>query len=183
MCTYPINPMGIYFLCCVHDNKRIGTHDVVRNTFATIVWDVSFHVRWKQLHELLSNMFNSSCWRIDITLTKDDICILINIVVVIVDSTQVNLFLQSCATQWLVGFDAAQAKERNYLDWQHVNQFLPLVVDAFGYLHKQAYVFLHNCANVIWSLKRLKGLPHFVLVISLRQESSITLQKLQASPS
>jgi len=183
MCTYPINPMGIYFLCCVHDNKRIGTHDVVRNTFATIVWDVGFHVRWKQLHELLSNMFNSSCWRIDITLTKDDICILINIVVVIVDSTQVNLFLQSCATQWLVGFDAAQAKERNYLDWQHVNQFLPLVVDAFGYLHKQAYVFLHNCANVIWSLKRLKGLPHFVLVISLRQESSITLQKLQASPS
>ncbi len=62
MCTYPINPMGIHLLCCVHGNKHIKTHDVVHNTFANIVWDVGFHVGWKQLHVLFSNTFNSSYW-------------------------------------------------------------------------------------------------------------------------
>jgi hypothetical protein len=51
----------------------------------------------------------------------------------------VNLFFQFCATQGYVGFDVARAKEQSYFDWQHVDQFLPLVVNAFGYLHKQAY--------------------------------------------
>jgi hypothetical protein len=43
-CTHPIDPMGIHLLHCDHDNEHIGTHDGVRNTFATIVWDVGFHV-------------------------------------------------------------------------------------------------------------------------------------------
>jgi len=40
-------------------------------------------------------------------------------------------------------------------------------------------VFLHDCANAIWSLKGTKA-PHLsTLVICLRQKISITLQKLE----
>jgi hypothetical protein len=41
--------------------------------------------------------------------------------------------------------------------------------------------FLHNYANVIWSLQGPKGVPLFVLVTFLWQKNLITLQKLQAS--
>jgi hypothetical protein len=56
-----------------------------------------------------------------------------------------------------------------------------LEVEVIGCLHKQAYVFLHNRANAIWSLKRLKGPPIFVLVTFLCQIFYITLQIMQAS--
>jgi hypothetical protein len=54
-------------------------------------------------------------------------------------------------------------------------------MEGFGCLHKQVDVFLHNCANAIWSLKRLKCPPLFVLVTFLWQNFLITLQRLQAS--
>jgi hypothetical protein len=47
MCTYPINLMGIHFLRCAHGNEHIGTHDVIHNTFVTIVWNACFHVGWE----------------------------------------------------------------------------------------------------------------------------------------
>jgi len=84
VCTHPISPMGIHFLCCAH-----GAHDVIHDTFAAIVWDASFHVEQEQLHVLLSTTFNSFCRRIDIVLTKESIRTLVNIV--IIDLTQVNL--------------------------------------------------------------------------------------------
>jgi hypothetical protein len=52
--------MGIHFLRCFHGNERIGTHDAVHDTFATIVQDVGFHMGREQLHVFPSNMFNSS---------------------------------------------------------------------------------------------------------------------------
>jgi len=33
VCTHPIDLMGIHLLSCVHGNKRIGTHDVIYDTF------------------------------------------------------------------------------------------------------------------------------------------------------
>ncbi len=57
----------------------------------------------------------------------------------------------------------------------------PLAVEVFVSLHKQMDVFLHNCANAIWSLKGLEGPLLFVLVTFLWQKISITLQRLQAS--
>jgi hypothetical protein len=42
VCTHPIDPMGIHFLHCVRDNKCIGTHVAVCDTFVTIVCDVDF---------------------------------------------------------------------------------------------------------------------------------------------
>jgi hypothetical protein len=73
------------------------THDAICNTFAAITWDVGFHMGQKQLHALLSNMFNSSYQQVDIMLTKDGICTLIDIV--ITNPTQVDLLPRSCATQ------------------------------------------------------------------------------------
>jgi hypothetical protein len=55
-----------------------------------IVWDVGLHMWWKQLHVFPSNTFNSSHQQVNIVLTKDYICILVNIVTI--DPTQVDLF-------------------------------------------------------------------------------------------
>jgi len=112
-------------------------------------------------------------------LTKDGIRTLAN--VVIVDPTQADLLPQSCAIQGFVTFNAAQAKERNYRNRHPCDQFLPLTIEVFGYLHKQIDVFLHNCANAIWSLKGIEG-PHFsTFIIFLCQKISITLQRMQVS--
>ncbi len=130
VCTHPIDPMGIHFLHSTHVNKHIRTHDLIRDTFVAIVQDVGFHVRWKQLHALPSTTFNSSCQRINIVFTKDDIRTLFD--VVNVDPTQADLFPRSCTTQWFVVLNVAQAKERSYCDWHSVDPFLPLAIEVFG---------------------------------------------------
>ncbi len=127
ICTHPIDPMGIHFLHCAHGNKHTWTHDA-------IAWDAGFHMGWDQLHAFLSNTFNLFYWQVDIVLTKNDICILID--VVSANPTWVNLLPQSCATQGFVAFDATQAKKQSYRNWHLANQFLPLAVEAFGCLHK-----------------------------------------------
>ncbi len=72
-----------------------------------------------------------------------------------------------------------QAKEKNYRNRHPTDQFLLLTIEVFGCLHKQVDVFLHNCVNTMWNLKRLEG-PHiFILVIFIHQKISITLQRTQ----
>jgi hypothetical protein len=97
VCTQPIDLMGIHFLRCVHGIKRTRTHDVIRDTFATIVWDADFHMGRKQLYALPSTTFNSFCWWINIVVTKDGIRTLVD--VLIVDPTWVDLFFRSCVIQ------------------------------------------------------------------------------------
>jgi hypothetical protein len=108
MCKHPINSMGIHLLCCAHGNKHTIIHDAICNTFTTIVWDVDLHVGWKQVHVFPSNTFNSSRWQVDIVLTKDGICTLVD--VVIANPTQADLLLWFCATQGFVASNATQAK-------------------------------------------------------------------------
>jgi hypothetical protein len=151
VCTHPINPMGIHFLRCVHGNKCTGIHNAIRDNFAVITQDANFHVGREQLHALPSTTFNSSCQWVDIVFNKDGICTLVD--VVIANPTWTNLFPQSCAIQGFVAFDATQAKERSYCNWHPIDQFLPLAIDVFGCLHKDVDIFLHDCANAIWSLK------------------------------
>jgi hypothetical protein len=81
----------------------------------------------------------------------------------------------------LAASNTAQAKEKNYCNQHPTDQFLPLAIEVFGCLHKHANVFLHDCANAIWSLKGLKGLHIFTLVIFHCQIVSITLQRMQVS--
>jgi hypothetical protein len=74
------------------------------------------------------------CQRINIVFTKYDIHTLVN--VVNVDSTRINLLPWSCAIQGFVAFDMTQTKESNYRDQHPIDQFLPLVIEVFGCLHK-----------------------------------------------
>jgi hypothetical protein len=84
-------------------------------------------------------------------LTKNGICTLID--VVIVNPTRADLLPRSCTIQGFVASDVTQAKERSYCNQHPTNQFIPLVIEIFGCLHKHVNVFLHDCANAIWSLK------------------------------
>jgi hypothetical protein len=177
VCTHPIDLMGIYLWCCVHGIEHIKTYDAICDTFATIMWNVCFHMQWKQLHVLPSTTFNSFCWQVDIVLTKDDIHTLAD--VVIVNPTWIDLLPQSCITQGFANSDVAQAKEMSYRNQHPINQFLSLAIEIFGCLHKHADVFWHNCANVIWSLRGLEGFHLSTLVTFLCQKDSITLQRMQ----
>jgi len=70
---------------------------------------------------------------------------------------------------------------RSYPNRHPTNQFLPLAIEVFGYLHKHVDVFLHDYANAIWSLKGIEG-PHLsTLIIFFRQKVLITLQMIQLS--
>jgi hypothetical protein len=80
---------------------------------------------------------------------------------------QANLLPRSYATQGFVTFDAILAKERNYRNQNPTDQFLPLAIEVFDCLHKHVDMFLHDCANAIWSLKAPKGLHLSTLVIFL----------------
>jgi len=102
-------------------------------------------------------------------LTKNEVCILINIV--IVNPTQENLFCQFCITQGFIASKAIQAKEKSYHNQHPTNHFLPLIIEVFGCLDKQVDVFLHGCANANWDFKRPKGLPFSVLVTFLPKKN------------
>jgi len=148
--------MNIHLLCCVHGNERTKTHDAICDIFVTIAQDVGFHVGRKQLHAFPSTTFNSSHWWVDIVLTKDGICTLANIV--ITNPMQMDLFPWSCIIQGFATLDATQVKERSYHNRHPINQFLPLIIEIFGCLHKHVDVFLHDYVNAIWNLKGIKGL-------------------------
>jgi hypothetical protein len=60
-------------------------------------------------------------------------------------------------------------------------KFICLTIEVFGCLHKHANMFLHNCANAIWSLKWLEGLHFSTLVTFFHQKVLITLQRMQTS--
>jgi hypothetical protein len=84
----------------------------------------------------------------------------------------VDLLPQSCTIQRFVASDVTQVNESSYCNL--VNQFLPLAIEVSGCLHKHVDVFLHDCANAIWSLKGIEGLHLFTLVVFLRKKFSIT---------
>jgi len=117
-------------------------------------------------------MFNSF-QQIDIMFIKDDIHTSVD--VVIIGPMHADLLLQCCTIQEFITSNVFQAKEKNYCNGHPIDQFLPLAIEVFGCLHKQANVFLHNCTNVIWSFKGRKGLPFSILVTFFGQNFSITL--------
>ncbi len=60
VCTHPIDPMGIHFLCCAHGNECTWTHDVIH---VAIVWDAGFNVGREQIHVFLLNCLSfNSLW-------------------------------------------------------------------------------------------------------------------------
>jgi hypothetical protein len=134
MCPHPIDHMGIYLLHYAHGNERTGTYDIVCDIFIAIVQDVGFHVGWEQSYALPSATLNSSHQQVNIVVTKDGIHTLTN--VVIINPTRVDLFPWSYTTPGFTTSNASQAKEKNYHDQHHTNQFLPLAIEVFGCLLK-----------------------------------------------
>jgi hypothetical protein len=135
VCAHIRQPYGYPPLTlCSWQNEFTKTHGAICDTFVAITWDVGFHVGQEHLHALLSNIFKSSFRRIDIMFTKDDICIVVDIV--ITDPTWVDLLPQFCTTQGFVTFDAARTKKRSYYKQHLVDQFLFIVMEVFGCLHK-----------------------------------------------
>jgi hypothetical protein len=170
---------------CVHTSHRPYGYSLLM----LCSWQQTHWNPWCNLRHLYCNctrywlpcgMKTITCTSfIHIVFTKDGICTLGN--VVIANPTWGDLFPRFCTIQGFVTINAVQAKEKNYCNWHPIDQFLPLANEVFGYLHKHVNVLLHNCANVIWSLKRPKGLHFPTLVIFLCQKNSITLQRMQAS--
>jgi hypothetical protein len=110
VCTHLINPMGIHLLCCGHGIEHTWIHDAICDTFATIVQDVDFHVGREQLTIcVFSNTFNFFRWQVNIVLTKDGICTLVD--VIIDNPTWVDLLPWSCATQRFVASIVTQTKK------------------------------------------------------------------------
>jgi hypothetical protein len=86
-----------------------------------------------------------------------------------------DLLFRSYATQGFVAFEVVRTKEKSHCDQHPTNQFFLLTIEVIGCLDKQADVFLHACANVIWNFKGPKGPPFPVLVTFFCQKISITL--------
>jgi hypothetical protein len=52
-----------------------------------------------------------------------------------------------------------QTKDGFYRDQFPMNIFLPLAIEVFRCLHQQEDGFLHQCANMAWGAKGIRGLP------------------------
>jgi len=106
----PIEPMGIHLLHYAHNNEHIGTHDEI--------CDICKH-----LHVFPLTMFNPSRRWVDIVLTKDGNCTMVD--VIIIDATCVDLFIRSYTTQGFVASNATQAKKEVIaIDTPLINSFL-----------------------------------------------------------
>jgi hypothetical protein len=162
MCIHLIDFMGIHLLRYAHGNEHIKTHDVIHDTFATIVWGANFHVGQEQLHTLPSTTFNFSHWRVDIVLTKDGIYTLTN--VVIVDLMWVDLLPDLAQFKYLSPSMQLKTKKKGVITTDTPPINFPLAIELYGYLHKHADVFTLLC-QCHSKLERAKG-PHlYTLVI------------------
>jgi len=113
-------------------------------------------------------MFHSFHQQVNIVLTKDGICTLIN--VVITNAIGVDLLHQSCATRRFVPFEIVQAKERSYHDRHPIYHFLPFTIEVFGCLNKKIDMFLHNCTKPCGTSKGQKALLFlFWLLFSIKK--------------
>jgi hypothetical protein len=54
ICGQPIHLTRIHLFHCAHGGERIGTHDAVRNSFASITKDVGFYILREQTHVFLA---------------------------------------------------------------------------------------------------------------------------------
>jgi len=86
------------------------------------------------VHVLPSKISDSHCQQVNIIFTKDGVHTLVNLITI--KPTQVDILVRSYLTQGFIASKAIHTKERSYRD-QHPT----LVVEVFGYLHKQAMLF------------------------------------------
>ncbi len=100
--------------------------------------------------------------------------------VIIVDPTHANLILWIAFSQGMTATIVAWAKVVSCHDRHLEDDFIPLVVDIFEYLHQQANNFLHQCANMTWLTKCYKGPSFSILHSFYRRKVSVALKRMQA---
>jgi hypothetical protein len=100
--------------------------------------------------------------------------------VIIVDPTHANLILWIVFSQGMIATIVTWAKVVSCHNWHLKDDFIPLVVDTFGYLHQQANNFLHQCANMTWLTKCYREPSFSILHSFYRQKVFVALKTMQA---
>jgi len=78
ICGQPLDPTRIHLFRCSHGGEWIASHNVIQDVFASIMRNARFHVSCEQINVLLPPSFQFSCWWVDIMLSIDGTCILVN---------------------------------------------------------------------------------------------------------
>jgi len=110
----------------------------------------------------------------DIMLSINGVYTLTN--VVIANITWVDLVLRAILFYGVDATIEAQTKEGFYRNWFPIDMFIPLAIEVFGCLHQHANGFLHQCANMMWATKGIKGLPLSILHAFYKQKVLVALQ-------
>jgi hypothetical protein len=118
--------LGIHFFLCANGGERTISHDVVQDVFASIARDAGFHILGKQIHVLPPPFFKSFYRWVDIVLSMDGICTLVD--VIIVDPTGTNLVSWVAHSHGVVTTVAARVKENLCCDHYPTNMFFPLAI-------------------------------------------------------
>jgi hypothetical protein len=71
------------------------------------------------------------------------------------------------------------AKDNFYNNRFPMNLFLLVVVEVFKCLHQWIDMFFHQCANMMWGVKGIRGPPLLVLCTFYRQKVLVILQCVQ----
>jgi len=74
-----------------------------------------------------------------------------------------HFFCCSHGGEWIASHDTIQAKKRLYHNRHPTNTFLPLAIEVFEWLHRQANNFFHQYASMVWLAKGPSGLPLVIL--------------------
>jgi len=130
-------------------------------------------------HVLSLFSFWSLHWRMDIVVTWDGVCTLVD--VFIINPTLVDLVLQVVFYQGTIVTITLQATIKLCCNWHLGDVFLSLIIEVFGCLHEHVKNFSHQCANMAWSIKGFEGeaLIFQYYVHSISRECSWCLKKFK----
>jgi hypothetical protein len=133
--------------------KKMTSHNVLWDAFASITKDVGFHGAREWTHILLPLTIHSSCWQINIVLSIDGIRMLTN--VIIDDFTQMDSV--SCVTLC-----------QGWLRWWHLKQ-------------KKDFIEI-DMLQICLSLSSLKSLGFYIKKLTIFFIVVLTWHELQRTP-
>ncbi len=100
--------------------------------------------------------------------------------VIIVDPIQVDLVFRDFFS-WVVMIVLTQVKEGHYCDHYPMYIIFPLTIEVFECFDQQFNNFLHQCVNMAWMTKGIRGLPLSMLCSFYTQKMLVDLQRVQVS--
>jgi hypothetical protein len=162
ICSQPIDLLRIHVFHYVHGANCTTTHDVVWDSFTSIVRDVEFHVLHEQTHVFSMPCLQSYC---------------VYIIWYLHFNRHSHCWFNSCKSCFTNHFFSRNYHDNYSLDkcsldkgcvisWSTPRRwFIPLAIKIFACLHQQANNFLHQCVNMAWSTKGFGG-PYLLILHS-----------------